>query len=46
MQTSARAGQKSALICNQSAVQGPAVPGLSAESAQSAATGTHSALGP
>lgn len=45
MHTFAKAGQKSARFCNQSAAQGPAVSGLSAESAQSAAIGTHSVFG-
>ncbi len=45
MQTFAKPSQQSARFCNQSATQGPAVSVLSAESAQSAAVGTHSALG-
>lgn len=45
MQSFAKPGQQSARFCNQSAAQGSAVQGLSAESAQSAAVGTHSVLG-
>jgi len=43
MQTFAKQEQDSALICNESAAQATAVPGLSAESAQSAAGSSLSA---